>query len=104
MFDPDFARAFVDGRFYEGIDHAEALKRVHCPLLVLHADWHRYPEHGLIGAMDDRDAERIKELAPQMKYRKIHANHVIHAFKSRLYVNAITEFAAEIKEFTGSWE
>ncbi|MBZ5201944.1 alpha/beta hydrolase [Planomicrobium chinense] len=104
MFDPDFARAFVDGRFYEGIDHAEALKRVHCPLLVLHADWHRYPEHGLIGAMDDRDAERIKELAPQMKYRKIHANHVIHAFKPRLYVNAITEFAAEIKEFTGSRE
>lgn len=96
MFDPDFARAFVDGRFYEGIDHAEALKRVQCPLLVLHGDWQRYPEHGLIGAMDDRDASRIKELVPDMKYRKIHANHVIHAFKPKLYIDAVMEFAAEI--------
>lgn len=41
MFDPDFARAFVDGRMYTGLDHAEAFSRVRCPLLVLHADWFR---------------------------------------------------------------
>jgi pimeloyl-ACP methyl ester carboxylesterase len=95
MFDPDFARAFVDGRFYEGLDHAEALKRIRCPVLVLHADWHRYPDHGLVGAMDDQDAERIMELAPQTRYKKIHANHVIHAFKPKQYIAAIIEFAAE---------
>lgn len=38
MFDPDFARAFVDGRFYDGINHAEAFKKVKCPILLIQAD------------------------------------------------------------------
>jgi pimeloyl-ACP methyl ester carboxylesterase len=67
MFDPDFARAFVDGRFYQGLDHAEALGRVRCPLLVLHADWHRFPNHGLVGAMDDDDAARPKPATPPLR-------------------------------------
>lgn len=96
MFDPDFSRAFVDGRFYEGIDHAEALQRVKCPMLVLHANWHRYPEYGLVGAMDDQDAKRILELAPHAQYRKIPANHVIHAFKPREYIEAVEDFAVGI--------
>ena len=96
MFDPDFARAFVDGRFYEGIDHAEALSRVTCPVLVLHASWRRYARYGLVGAMDDEDAARIKELAPQSLYKKIPANHVIHADKPERFVAAIEEFGAAI--------
>ncbi|SEH04010.1 Pimeloyl-ACP methyl ester carboxylesterase [Nonomuraea solani] len=92
MYDPDFARAFVDGRFYEGLDHADALAHVSCPLLVLHADWRRVPGHGLIGAMDDEDAARIGELVPHSRYRKIHANHVIHMFEPRQYVEAVDTF------------
>lgn len=93
MFDPDFSKAFVDGRFYEGIDHAEALRRVKCPVLVLHANWHRYPEYGLVGAMDDDDAARIRELVPHVRYMKIPANHVIHAFKPAQFVRAVRDFA-----------
>jgi pimeloyl-ACP methyl ester carboxylesterase len=93
-FDPDFARAFVDGRFYEGIDHAEALKRVRCPMLVLHANWFRHPQYGLVGAMDDRDAARIQELVPHAQYKKIAANHVIHAFEPEKFVEAVEAFAA----------
>jgi pimeloyl-ACP methyl ester carboxylesterase len=78
MFDPNFARAFVDGRFSRGLDHAEALRRVRCPLLVLHADWHRSPTHGLVGAIDDDDAARIRELVPHSQYQRIAANHLIH--------------------------
>lgn len=96
MFDPDFARAFVDGRMYKGLDHAEALKQVKCPVLVLHANWHRYPRYGLVGAMDDQDAARIKQLAPQTQYQKIPANHVIHAFKPKEYVKAVKAFARGI--------
>jgi pimeloyl-ACP methyl ester carboxylesterase len=92
MFDPDFARAFVDGRFYEGLDHAEALERVRCPLLVLHADWHRFPQHGLVGAMDDDDAARIKQLVPHSEYERIPANHVIHMFKPERFVEAVSAF------------
>lgn len=96
MFDPDFARAFVDGRFYEGIDHAEALKSVECPVLVLHADWKRYPEYGLVGAMDDQDAQRIQELVPHAQYQKISANHVIHAFKPKEFTEELLTFAQDL--------
>ena len=98
MFDPDFSRAFVDGRFYEGLDHAVALKRVKCPMLVLHGDWFRHPKYGLVGAMDDQDAARIQALVPWAQYKKITgANHVIHLFKSAEFVEAVETFAAQIE-------
>lgn len=93
MFDPDFARAFVDGRFYQGIDHEQALKQVQCPMLVIHASWRRYPDYGLVGAMDDNDAKRIMELVKHVKYVKVDANHVVHSFKPKLYVALVLEFA-----------
>lgn len=93
-FDPDFARAFVDGRFYEGLDHAEALKRVKCPTLVMHANWFRHPKYGLVGALDDNDAKRIQELVPGAEYVKIPANHVIHRYKAAEFNQAVVDFAA----------
>lgn len=96
-FDPDFARAFVDGRIYHGLDHAEALKRVTCPVLVLHADWFRHPAWGLVGAMDDQDAARVLALVPTAQYKKIPANHVIHFFKPHEFVREIVTFAARLK-------
>lgn len=96
MFDPDFARAFVDGRMYKGLDHADALKRLKCPLLVLHANWHRYQKYGLVGAMDDDDAAQIKRLAPHAQYKKIPANHVIHMYKPHEFTEAIAEFSKNI--------
>jgi pimeloyl-ACP methyl ester carboxylesterase len=92
-FDPDFARAFVDGRFYKGLDHAEALKRVRCPVLVLHANWFRHPNYGLVGAMDDQDAARIQALVPEAQYKYIPANHVIHGFEPERYVQEVEAFA-----------
>ncbi len=35
-------RAFVDGRFYDGINHEEAFKKTKCPIMLIHADWKRY--------------------------------------------------------------
>ena len=93
MFDPDFARAFVDDRFYGDFSHADALKAVQCPLLVLHANWKRFDNHGLVGAMDDDDALRIQELVPASRYESIPANHVIHRYKPREFVAAVKAFA-----------
>jgi pimeloyl-ACP methyl ester carboxylesterase len=97
MFDPDFARAFVDGRMYDDLDHADTLRRITCPLLVLHADWHRSERYGLVGAMDDDDAARIRQLAPHARYRRIPANHVIHMFKPREFVAAVDDFARSLQ-------
>jgi hypothetical protein len=41
MFDPDFARAFVDGRFYGDFSHEAALRTTTGPVLLLHANWNR---------------------------------------------------------------
>ena len=94
-YDPDFARAFVDGRFYKGLDHAEAFRRVKCPVLILHANWFRHPRYGLVGAMDDRDAARIQALVPYAQYKKIPANHVIHAFEPEKFVGEVEAFSAQ---------
>lgn len=93
-FDPDFSRAFLDGRFYAGLNHAEALARVTCPTLVMHANWFRHPKYGLVGAMDDKDAQRIQELVPQAQLVNIPANHVIHRYKAAEFNQAVIDFAA----------
>jgi len=96
MFDPDFARAFVDGRFYAGLDHAEALGRAKCPVLLMHASWFRHPQYGLVGAMDDDDARRVQALVPQAQYIKISANHVIHRYQAAAFNEAVIRFIGKV--------
>ena len=98
MFDPDFARAFVDGRFYDGIDHAEAFEKTECPILLIQADWKRYENYGLVGAFDDDDAQHAISLAPQIIYKKVSANHVIHAFKPKEYIKLLSEFRETVSD------
>ncbi|MHA2187993.1 MAG: hypothetical protein ACW99V_07110, partial [Candidatus Thorarchaeota archaeon] len=93
-FDADFSQAFLDGRVYEGLDHADALKRAKCPMLLLHANWLRHPEYGLVGAMDDEDAALAQEIAPEMHFKRIDSDHVIHSHNPELFVKEVEEFAA----------
>jgi len=88
-YDPDFTRAFVDGYAYKGLNHAEALKKVRCPILVLQANWFRSPQYGLVGAMDDKDIERLLLLAPQAKKKRITSGHMIHFEHPSEYIAAI---------------
>lgn len=95
-FDPDFSQAWVDGRIYEGLNHADALRNIKLPLLILHSNWYR-TQKGLIGAMDDNDAKMAQELAPHAKYLRINAGHVIHTEKPKEFSNIIESFTKEIK-------
>ncbi len=95
--DPDFTRAFLDGSAVEGFDHAEMLERVRCPMLLLHADWFRTEKHGLVGAMDEDDIERIRSLVEDFRYKRIDAGHVIHAEKPEAFIREIVAFAEEIE-------
>lgn len=96
MFDPDFARAFVDGRMYGSFSHAEALGAIQQPLLFLHGNWMRVEPYGLVGALDDDDVARIVELAPQTQVRRLKANHVIHRYDQAGYLAALREFSAAL--------
>ena len=95
-YDADFAQAFVDGRIYKGLNHAEALKLAECPMILLHANWLRHPEYGLVGAMDDADAARARELAPNMEYLRVDSDHVIHSHKPEMFVDIICEFISKL--------
>jgi pimeloyl-ACP methyl ester carboxylesterase len=95
-FDPDFSRAWVDGRIYEGLNHEEALRKVRCPMLIIHADWFR-SEKGLVGAMDDDDAVRAQELAPHARYFRVRTGHVFHSEAPEDFVRLLDEFIMVVK-------
>ncbi|HEX9093091.1 MAG TPA: alpha/beta hydrolase [Coriobacteriia bacterium] len=102
MYDPAFTRAFWDGSAQEGFSHEAMLARVRCPMLLIHADWFRHPDLGLVGAMDDDDVARARELVPHMRYRHIHAGHVIHMQKPAEFAAAIRELAASLTRREGA--
>ncbi|MFX1417188.1 MAG: alpha/beta fold hydrolase, partial [Promethearchaeota archaeon] len=93
-FDTDFSQAFLDGRVYDGLNHADALKRAKCPMILLHANWLRHSDYGLVGAMDDNDAARAREIAPEMHFKRIDSDHVIHSQNPELFVKEVEEFSA----------
>jgi pimeloyl-ACP methyl ester carboxylesterase len=94
-FDPDFSRAWVDGRIYEGLNHEAALKKIKVPLLIIHADWFR-TEQGLVGAMDEADAAKAKKLAPHAKYIHLKTHHVAHSGKPKAFIGIINELNQEL--------
>lgn len=89
MFDPDFARAFVDGRVYGDFSHADALRATEVPILLMHARWMRLDRYGLVGALDDEDVRRVVELAPQTRVQRFDVNHVIHRYDHKGFVQAV---------------
>ena len=96
MSDPDFARSFVDGRMYGDFSHAEALRSIRLPILVMHGNWMRLEPYGLVGALDDDDVNRITELAPQAQVQRFKANHVIHRYDPHGYIAAVRRFVAQV--------
>ncbi|MFI9531609.1 alpha/beta fold hydrolase [Nocardia fusca] len=97
MFDPDFARAFVDGRMYGDFSHADALRRTRVPILLMHARWMRLDRYGLVGALDDDDVARVVELAPQTRLLRFpRVNHVVHRYDHTGFVRGIREFATDL--------
>ena len=94
-FDADFSQAWLDGRIYEGLDHADALRRSGCPMILLHANWVRHPDYGLVGAMDDEDAAFARETAPEMLFKRIDSEHVIHSHNPDEFVSIVDEFVGD---------
>lgn len=95
-YDPDFSQAFVDGRVYDGLDHEDALKRASCPMLLIHANWYRNTDYGLVGAMDDADATRARAIAPDMQFKRIDSVHVIHSHNPEIYAAEVRGFISHV--------
>lgn len=91
-YDPHCGAAFHEGKWNAGFDHAEALRRVQCPALLLHADYQILKDGTLNGAIDQAEADRIVSLLPNGKYKRIHSLHVVHLNQSRQFTMILEDF------------
>lgn len=56
-YDPRFGEAFYDNSFHKNFDHADTLKRISAPAVLIQTNW-SYDDRGvLLAAMDGKDAE-----------------------------------------------
>lgn len=93
-YDPRFGAAFYDGTWNGGFDHADALARVSCPALLLHADWSFTADGILDGAMSQDDADRAAALLPDGSYRRVASSHVVHLAEPALFLDELDGFLA----------
>jgi len=91
-FDPHFGDAFYDGGWNKQFDHAEALKKIKCPVLLLQANFEVREDGILDGAMTREDADRAVSLIANVKYKKVNASHVIHLDKPALFIQVVDSF------------
>ncbi|MCJ7518442.1 MAG: alpha/beta hydrolase [Anaerolineaceae bacterium] len=91
-YDVDFSKATIDGRLTEGFDPESVLKKIKCPLLLIQAAWSRHKTWGLLGALDDDGAERIRTLVRNIQVEKVNALHDVHLAKPRLFIKAVDAF------------
>ncbi|MDR1940613.1 MAG: alpha/beta hydrolase [Clostridiales bacterium] len=91
-YDPHFGAAFHNGTWNEGFDHAEALRDIKCPVLLLHANFEILEDGVFSGAIDQDEADRIVSLIPDCRYMRIDSEHVIHLDKPADYIGVIRSF------------
>jgi pimeloyl-ACP methyl ester carboxylesterase len=91
-YDVDFSKATIDGRLTRGFDPEQTLARIRCPMLLIHAKWSRDKNWGLIGAMDDEDAEKIRSNVEHLTYVKVDSFHDVHLSKPRVFIRVVDGF------------
>jgi Predicted hydrolases or acyltransferases (alpha/beta hydrolase superfamily) len=92
QYDPHFGDAFYDGRWNADFDHAEALKRITCPVMLLHANFETLADGTLNGAMNQEDADRAASLIANCTYVRIDAQHTVHIDKPEEFIKLAKSF------------
>jgi pimeloyl-ACP methyl ester carboxylesterase len=77
-YDPCFGAAFHKGTWNEGFDHAESLKKIQCPVLLIQANFEIMEDGVLNGAMSQEQVDRVVSLIKNCQYIKVNAGHVIN--------------------------
>jgi pimeloyl-ACP methyl ester carboxylesterase len=91
-YDVDFSKAMIDGRLIEGFDPESTLKKIKCPMLLIQARWSRHETWGLLGALDDHDAEKIVSIVKNIKLVKVNAIHDVHLAKPKIFIKVVNEY------------
>jgi pimeloyl-ACP methyl ester carboxylesterase len=91
-YDVDFSKATIDGRLSKGFNPVSTLKKVKCPMLLIHAYWSRDKTWGLLGALDDKDVQKISSIVKDLKYVKVKAMHDVHLSKPRIFIKVVNDY------------
>ncbi|WP_059053137.1 alpha/beta fold hydrolase [Paenibacillus senegalimassiliensis] len=91
-YDPHFGAAFYEGTWNEQFDHAEALQKIECPTLLIHANFEILEDGTLSGAMSQEDADQAISLIPNAQYLKVDAEHVVHLDKPEQFIQIVKDF------------
>jgi len=97
-YDPRFTQAFLDGAATRGFSHEEALARIDCPVLLIHANWFRHEDLGLVGAMDDDDVARARALVTDLRYARVDTAHTVHLAAPEIFAQLLDELADELAD------
>lgn len=92
QYDPRFGAAFYDGSWNKGFDHALALARIECPVLLMQANFSTEPDGTLNGAMSKEDADRAMSLLKHGTYLKVDAGHVVNLDHPDRFIAALNGF------------
>lgn len=91
-YDPRFGAAFYDGTWNTGFDHAAALRKIDCPVLLVQANYAFLADGTLDGAMSKDEADRAVSLLQNGRYLKVDATHVVNLDKPELFSQLIRSF------------
>lgn len=91
-YDPHFGAAFYQGSWNIDFDHAEALQKIECPTLLVHANFEIKDDGILNGAMTQEQADRVVSLVPNCEYRSVNASHVVNLEEPDQFIQIIEAF------------
>jgi len=97
-YDIDFSKATIDGRLSAGFDPQETLKKIQCPVLLIHAYWSRHKTWGLLGALDDNDVEKIRLNVKNIQVVKVNAMHDVHLAKPKIFINTVDNYLKTLSQ------
>ena len=92
QYDPRFGAAFYDGSWNRGFDHADALRRIDRPVLLMQANTSTLADGTLMGAMSRAEAARAMSLLKNGEYVKVDASHVVNLDKPDVFVRVLRDF------------
>lgn len=79
------------GSWFEGVDQAELLARITCPVIYLKAKTNYGDDGMLYAANTDEDAERMIGLIVDCEMREVDSGHDIHYEKPEVFIEAIRD-------------